>query len=395
VIKKKHNAKYGTILNALGSSVAKWATIATMLALTAGTGRAAEYVDIGVAASLTGPLAGTDIHLVEGARLAAKQINLKGGVGGREIRLQIRDNASNAATGVTVTNQLLNEFNLTAMIGGASSAQTAAIQPILKRMNVPAFTVSILPTDSYSTFMATIEFTRYIDVQLQFVKSHLKGSRVALLHSNTPFGQIGAKLFQNMASDMGVVVVQVEGVDNSATDLTPQMAKIKELKPDAVVDLMTGPVHVVEAQAAATVGLTVPIVLSLDDLSTFRLASEAYPNVRYISVPVQTYPEIVDPKLKEACAMFLDAYKAAKLDPSGVMGASGGWDAVHMIALAVGNAGSTAPADARKAIQGLSYQGCTTAYKFTPDDHTGQKNRANPLSISRFDGSSTTVLFRP
>src|SRR5262245_3205011 len=69
-------------------------------------------IEVGAVAALTGYLAGYDAEFLNGLKLAVKVANEKGGADGHPISLRIADGASNATTGVTVTNQLLNQFNV-------------------------------------------------------------------------------------------------------------------------------------------------------------------------------------------------------------------------------------------------------------------------------------------
>ena len=91
-----------------------------------GAAVAKEPLEIGMAAALTGYLANFDGQFIDGAKLAAKRANASGGVDGHRLDLHVLDDASNATTGVTVTNQLLNQFGVSVMLNGLSSAQNTA-----------------------------------------------------------------------------------------------------------------------------------------------------------------------------------------------------------------------------------------------------------------------------
>ena len=125
------NLKASEVLRSAGRRRLRMAGAIAGLFLLAAPSRAAEPIEIGMSVALTGYLASFDGQLVDGVKLAVKQVNESGGADGHELRLHILDNASNAATGVTVTNQLVNQYNAAIMINGASSAQSVAILPIL------------------------------------------------------------------------------------------------------------------------------------------------------------------------------------------------------------------------------------------------------------------------
>jgi branched-chain amino acid transport system substrate-binding protein len=62
---------------------------------TAASAQANDHIKIGVTEPLTGPVAASGNYVVNGARIAADEINAKGGVLGRQIQLIVEDNKSN------------------------------------------------------------------------------------------------------------------------------------------------------------------------------------------------------------------------------------------------------------------------------------------------------------
>ena len=88
--------------------------------------------------------------------------------------------------------------------------------------------------------------------------------------------------------------------------------------------------HIVEAKAAVTVGLNIPIVMAVDGTTTFQQAVDVYHDCYFVMSPIQTYPEVSDPEVKAATKQFLDAFQAAGLDPRGVATAGQGWDLIHL-----------------------------------------------------------------
>ena len=71
-------------------------SIAAIALLSAGLAgqAAAQTIKIGVNEPLTGPFAASGTYVVNGAKIAADEINAKGGVLGKKIELVIEDNKS-------------------------------------------------------------------------------------------------------------------------------------------------------------------------------------------------------------------------------------------------------------------------------------------------------------
>ena len=247
---------------------------------------AKDAIEVGAVAALTGYLAGYDANFLNGLKLAVDVINKAGGADGHPINLHILDGASSATTGTTATNQLLNQYSVTAMLNGASSATSVAIQPLLSEAKVPMIILSQLPPDAKWAFLSTTAFSRVMELELQFTTKFLKAKRIGILYNLTPAAQSATKLLSELAPKRGLDVVTTQGVETTATDFTPQLAAFKDANVDAILDFMTGPAHILEAKSATTVGLKAPLVMGLDDTPTFLQASTAYAN----SLPVPRSP---------------------------------------------------------------------------------------------------------
>jgi len=350
-------------------------------------------IEVGSIAALTGYLATYDGNFLNGLKLGVKTVNDAGGAGGHQLSLHILDGASNATTGVTGVHQLLNQYSVTVLLNGASSATTAAINPILADAEVPFITLSQLPPERKWAFESTTDFSAVTTLELDFTVKVLKAKKIGIIFNQTPAAQAGTEKLKALAPQWGLEVVSVQGVATDATDFTAQLSAFKEAKPDAILDFMTGPAHILEAKAASTVGLQVPLVMGLDDTSTFLQASKIYPNAYLSAIPVQVYPDIADPNLKKAVGEFLDAYKKAGLDSAGVQAAASGWDAPHIVAAAVKASGATSGEALRNALETLDYQGVVTRWRFKADDHTGQVN-SNALQIVKYESDKLKVVFR-
>src|SRR5438876_7445693 len=151
-----------------------------------GPGSAAP-IEIGVAAGLTGYLAAVDGPTSEGIKLAANNINASGGVDGHQLNVHVVDMASVASTGVTAVNQLLNQYNVSVIMTGSSSAGTAAEAPIVTGRQVPLIVNTVLPPDTDVKFVFSVLplIDHIVDAQLKFASENTKARSIALLYSQT------------------------------------------------------------------------------------------------------------------------------------------------------------------------------------------------------------------
>ena len=77
------------------------------LGLLIGGAAQAQDIKIGVNEPLTGPFAASGTYVTNGARIAADEINAKGGVLGKKIELVIEDNKSNPTEAAAVAEKLV------------------------------------------------------------------------------------------------------------------------------------------------------------------------------------------------------------------------------------------------------------------------------------------------
>jgi branched-chain amino acid transport system substrate-binding protein len=359
-----------------------------------GGGTGGGTVKIGVAIGKTGYLAAVDNPFGNGVNLAVDYLNKNGGVNGKKFEVVVQDMQSNAAKAVPVTNQLINQQKVSVIIGGSTSAATAADAPIIEPRKVPMIAASVLPPNSKWIFSTLQPVAKTNQIDLDYVKS-VKATKVAVLYSQTPYGQGAAAAMGAAAKAAGMTVVASEAVETSATDVTPQLSKAKAQGAEAIIDVLSGPVHIVEAKGAATLNLDIPIVMGTDEVATFEPAAQAYPKAFLTAIAPQIHPKNNDPQIKAANEKFLPIYQAAYADKPGIGNAGRGWDSVMILAEAIKASGATTGEELRAALAKVSYTGTMSAYKFSETDLTGQGSTPNPLGIVRMNAGKLEVVYTP
>ena len=122
----KHSTRYFT-------AIAATALLSAGLVGQAG----AQTIKIGVNEPLTGPFAASGTYVVNGAKIAADEINAKGGVLGKKIELVIEDNKSNPTEAAAVAEKLITADKVPVIMGAWGSSLTLAVMPKLMEYKVP------------------------------------------------------------------------------------------------------------------------------------------------------------------------------------------------------------------------------------------------------------------
>ena len=97
----------------------------------------ADDIDIGVNMPLTGDFAASGTYVANGARIAAEEINARGGVLGRKLNLVVEDSKSNPTEAAAVTEKLITKDKVPVILGAWGSTLTLAVLPKLMEYKVP------------------------------------------------------------------------------------------------------------------------------------------------------------------------------------------------------------------------------------------------------------------
>src|SRR5215471_20831072 len=120
-----------TFLKAGGAIVALQVTSPFII-----SARGETPVRIGLVDPLTGVYAAIAQGEIEGAKLAADQINKRGGILGRPVELLIEDSANDVGVGVQKTRKLIERDQVSFIIGDVNSAIALAMTQVTSEKRV-------------------------------------------------------------------------------------------------------------------------------------------------------------------------------------------------------------------------------------------------------------------
>src|SRR6266700_1632251 len=118
---------------------------AIVLAAGVTTAAAQDSIKVGVIQPLTGAFAASGNYVANGAKIAADEINAKGGVLGKKLELVIEDNKSNPTEAAAVAEKLIVRDKVPVMMGAWGSGFTLAIMPQLMEYKVPSLVETMDP----------------------------------------------------------------------------------------------------------------------------------------------------------------------------------------------------------------------------------------------------------
>lgn len=235
---------------------------------------------IGGIFAITGPASFLGEPERNSMELLAEQINAQGGVNGHPIELVIYDTEGDATKAVLNTNKLIEKDKVLAIVGPSRSGTTLAVVPIVERAQVPL--ISCAASVKITTPVKSWVFkTPQTDVMaVAKIYEYMKGQgvqKIAILTVGNAFGASGRQQLLQQASDYGYEIVADERFGPKDTDMTPQLTKIRTLKPEAIICWGTNPGPAVIAKNMRQLAIKIPLYQSHGVASKkfIQLAGEA------------------------------------------------------------------------------------------------------------------------
>lgn len=208
---------------------------------------AQENIRIGVLLPLTGPLAKNGLENWEAMQIARDMINERGGINGRKIEyLQGDANTPNAA--ISETERLITKDGIKITTGSFASPIAIAVSQAAERHGVfhweTTGAAEIITRRGFKhTFQVGAPARKYGHAAVDFIIDDLAkglnkpvdGLKIALLWENRAFGKSVGDGIRAYTQGKGIKLAYDEGYDQTATDMTPIVQKLKDVAPDIVI----------------------------------------------------------------------------------------------------------------------------------------------------------------
>lgn len=224
-------------------------------------------ITIGLFAPMSGPLAAFGFDPLQAAKMWYEEINKKGGIHGRKIKVIVEDDKCNPTEAVSVVKKLITVDKVFLVHGGSCTAAAVATQEFVTREKVPSVMLNaagdggVFPATRYM-FGAFGGTQRTVGATImEFAIKQLKGKRIAFIAHDDDFGNSNWSTAEAVAKRMGVQVVAIERIPPRINDVTAPMLKIRAANPDIVISTAYPAPAVLIAQKYAEYGMTkIPLV---------------------------------------------------------------------------------------------------------------------------------------
>ena len=244
----------------------KFRTLATIIGAIAvlgfaAAGYSADVIKIGVVAPLSAPGGvETGQALVDGAKIAADEINQAGGLLGKKVELVIGDTSGLPEKGTAVLERLITRDKVIAVGGEAHSSVALAEIEVVHRYGIPlviseAWADDITARGYPEVFRVTVSNSLIYSKAAKWIREQ-GFKHVAVIGENSDWGLGVIKVFKENLEQAGVKVTSFSA-ERTVTDFTPQLLKLKDASPpvDFLVDGFTGAGELLMIKQAYELGI--------------------------------------------------------------------------------------------------------------------------------------------
>jgi len=223
-----------------------------------------QPIKIGAVINLTGPASTWGQYHAKGHRDYINHVNdVRGGIAGRKIELEIVDHAYKVPEGVKLVKKFCEEKK--DMIATWDTGTGIQIKPIIQEYKIPTLNYStgqdiLKPPIDYMY----LPFGTYIldsHIVLEYIRTIHKGKeapKVGLLTYNNAYGRTIHAPSKEYAAKNNINIVTIEEFPPAAVDLTTEMLRLKEKGAEYVFMQILPAAIIMALKAADKIGYDVP-----------------------------------------------------------------------------------------------------------------------------------------
>lgn len=218
---------------------------ATALAAHANAPASRNELLIGQSVPLSGMMATPMANVLAGQQLAIDEVNRKGGIAGRRVRLEMLDDAFDPKRTAENVRTLVEERNVLALMGVVGTGQTLAVLPYIAEKRVPliaAYSGSPALRARPNPYFFTTQ-AAYDDELVRIVRNLLavQAKRIAVVYQDNEFGKLLLPIAETIIATEGATLAGARSLQTSGADAVAAAQAVAGMKANAVVLLVAGP----------------------------------------------------------------------------------------------------------------------------------------------------------
>ena len=305
--------------------------------------------------------------VVQSGELAVEELNAKGGILGRPVKLVPLDDESGPAGAVKAFNTAIRQHKADVIITMETSAARNAGAPIAERAKVPFIYTSFYEGRACGK---TLYINAWVPEQvvpplIKFMTEKKKVKKWFAVGSDYAFGRGMIEAAKKTIMGMGGTILGEEYQPLQASDWTAIISKIRAANPDGIIYSTSGGGPNIDfLKQLKAAGLKLPIgSLSIDEL-TAEAGGNAAEGVYYTG---DYFTGIDNPQNKGFLVAMKKKFGADLKTPNALSEQE--YDGVHAYAMAVEKAKSTDPGKVIEALPTIVFKGPRGAVQMNKQHH--------------------------
>jgi branched-chain amino acid transport system substrate-binding protein len=349
-------------------------------------------ITIGTDLPLTGDVAGQAQQLLAGYKMGVADVNAAGGIDGKKLVLDVKDDKFDPSVAANVVKQLITQDHVTALLGTFGSAAGLTTSAVAEQYQIPIVHTFVsdpqIVSQGYKYTFNLFHLASQVEpVTDQFIATQPELKTVGIVHLNLGWTEAGADSSVKALKGSGREVVANVSIPTGESDYTSALAKIRSANPDVI-------------KLIAYDGDVATLVKQIKQL-------QIKPKMLYIEGDPTVNPSVTEalganikgitgtPNWFPGDTAFPEANKVAqKYEANGGKDVSTeivkGYQGVQVLAAALKSAGSTDADHIRDALSSLQTSTILGDVKFESD---GQAD--SPVTLTQYQTATKLVTLWP
>lgn len=195
---------------------------------------------LGTIADLSGPVAPYGRDVRNGLQMAIAEINARGGIHGRQLRLLVEDHGYDPKRSVLAAQKLVNQDKVFAIVGSFGTPHSLAAMQVMFPKGVFSLFPMALARETYEPLnplkfaMLPASFDQIAPVVPGLYRER-KATRACVLYQDDDFGHEVLSGTEAGLKTVGATLVERASYKRGATDFSSQVARLKAANCDFVV----------------------------------------------------------------------------------------------------------------------------------------------------------------
>ena len=199
-----------------------------------------DEILLGQSCALTGPAEELGKGMKAGLMAYFNQINEKGGIYGRKIKLISLDDGYEPDRAIQNTRQLIDEYKVFLLIGEVGTPTSQAVVPIAEERSIPfvgPFTGAEFLRNPFKKYVINVRASYFQEMEklAQYLVDQKGLKKIACFYQNDGYGLAGFKGIELALQKRGLELVSTGTYERNTIAVKTGLLKIRNNQPQAVV----------------------------------------------------------------------------------------------------------------------------------------------------------------